>query len=779
MSKHFGDGVKLTLLGWLATVATACCFLPAISNSSYLLQAALLCALLSATGLVLRAVRTPALVVALAQLLLTVEVLVLGFGDDLKYGLLPTERTLDGLGTDISAGLEVAQAYAAPTPEAAGLTLLVLLGIAAVGVFVELLAVGLHRVALTGLPLLTLYTVPVTALPDGVPIYGFLPGAVAFVALLLADERDRLTHWGRLVSRTGQGTDHSQMDTSGLVAAGRKISVIAVSAAVVIPIFVPAFSPQWFDRGTGMGNGPGDGSGASFNDPMVSLAQGLRRPEKVDVLEVSSTVSPQYLRLAVLDQPGPDSWNGSAVTFSSSRPLDDVLPLPTGLSEAATGTPRRITVDPTDAFPSDSRWLPVPFAAQTVDVGGDGDWVYVPRDQTVTATSDDSAESLEQYAVDYVELQPDEDQLRAAADTPVEVTRDFGQVPGGLPPVVQNQAELITSGARSHYEEAVLLQEYFRDSDRFIYDVDAGYGYGYEAMADFLDERRGFCQQFAATMAMMARTLGIPSRIVVGFLQPDRKVDSDSYVISSYDAHAWPELYFEGVGWVRFEPTPSVGAPIPDWAEPIDESSQLNPSGGNPTQTPLDPRINPNTLQNPATDPSADDDATVVGGGGAPPSRGWLVGVGALIVLLLPALIRVTVRRSRLHRPVDQAEAAEAAWRELRDHLRDLRMPWTGSMTPRARARSVAALLDGDQGGLQALHRLCQSVERSRFAASELPGADPTTDVVQVTASIDRAVDRASRLRAWLLPVSLLSGARRNWESWRDRRQVAETTGPA
>ena len=65
----------------------------------------------------------------------------------------------------------------------------------------------------------------------------------------------------------------------------------------------------------------------------------------------------------------------------------------------------------------------------------------------------------------------------------------------------------------------------------------------------------GYCEQFAAAMATMGRTLGIPSRVAVGFLHPERSA-GDTWAFSTHDLHAWPEMYFGGVGWVRFEPTP-------------------------------------------------------------------------------------------------------------------------------------------------------------------------------------------------------------------------------
>lgn len=774
MSQRLEEHVRLSLLGWLTTVATACCFLPTISNQSYLIQAAFLTGLLVAVGIGLRAWRTPALGVLLIQLALLVELLLVAFGDKLKYVLLPTSGTVDGLRHDISAGLDVAQNFAAPTPKSAGLTLLLLFGIGVVAVLVDFFAAGVRRVPLTGLPLLILYTVPVTALPDGVPIYGFLPGAVAYISLLLADERDRLGHWGRLVSRTPHDTVQPTMDTSGLVSNGRRIAVIAVTSAVVLPLFIPAFSSAWFDNGRGVGNGPGNGTNLSFSDPMVSLAQSLQRPVKEDVLVVSGPTPPEYLRLVVLDQPGPDNWSASALDLDNTLSLSRMLPAPEGVGDDVQGSVTELNIAPTNEFPTDSSWLPVPYALRNVSI--DGDWAYVPRDQTVSATSLTSADSLQDYSVSYSQLAFTEEQLRAAGPPPAEIEQEFGQVPDDVPAVVQNLALSATAGAQDAYEQAVLLQTFFRDSEQFSYDIDASYGYGYESMAEFLQKRRGFCQQFAATMAMMARTLDIPSRVVVGFLKPDRQEGDNTYVITSHDVHAWPELYFEGLGWVRFEPTPRSGASPPDYAGDL-TSTGVTPtaSGVAPTE---DPRNrNPNTEQNSSTTDAGANGGG--GGGGAAPSKYWLVLVLLIAILLLPAVLRQGVRRNRLSRPVEHAEAAEAAWMELRDHLRDLRLPWTGSMTPRARQRSVAGLLADDTDGLRALQRLALSVERSRYATASLPGADPATDVVEVMEVIDRRAERAQRFQATFLPASLLPDLRRAWQAWRTghRRPGADEVG--
>src|SRR5690606_14327556 len=94
------------------------------------------------------------------------------------------------------------------------------------------------------------------------------------------------------------------------------------------------------------------------------------------------------------------------------------------------------------------------------------------------------------------------------------------------------------------------------------YSTDIDSGHSTDALVDFLDSRRGYCEQFAGTFAAMARTLGIPARVAVGFTpgDPDPAV-ADTFVVRGRHAHAWPEVWFPQVGWVPFEPTPGRGMP--------------------------------------------------------------------------------------------------------------------------------------------------------------------------------------------------------------------------
>ena len=80
-----------------------------------------------------------------------------------------------------------------------------------------------------------------------------------------------------------------------------------------------------------------------------------------------------------------------------------------------------------------------------------------------------------------------------------------------------------------------------------------------DPITPFYETRRGYCTQFATAMIMMARAQGIPARMAIGFIPGTR--EGSSNIVRASDAHAWPELYFQGSGWLRFEPTASRSGP--------------------------------------------------------------------------------------------------------------------------------------------------------------------------------------------------------------------------
>jgi hypothetical protein len=261
------------------------------------------------------------------------------------------------------------------------------------------------------------------------------------------------------------------------------------------------------------------------------------------------------------------------------------------------------------------------------------------------------------------------------------------------------------------------LQTYFRATTNFTYDIRVAPSRSDDAVWDFLQSKKGYCVHFSTAMAMMARTLGIPARVGVGFL-PGESDRNGSYIVTGHESHAWPELFFEGYGWVRFEPTPAVqtGAP-PRWSDPFQGiSAQADvPDNLVPSSRPL--ATAPATTDNQPAAGAADD-----------AGRAWVpVGITVAIVLALASVgLAVVRRRTRFRADL----TPERAWLRARKRLAARGVTWTDSDTPRTVVASVQDQLLRLAGSpltgapAEALTSLARTVERDRYAPQQ-PEVDP------------------------------------------------------
>jgi transglutaminase-like putative cysteine protease len=246
------------------------------------------------------------------------------------------------------------------------------------------------------------------------------------------------------------------------------------------------------------------------------------------------------------------------------------------------------------------------------------------------------------------------------------------EMPDGLPSVVVETAQNVAAGAATDYDKAIALQAWFRSN--FAYDTDVNFGSDKNAIADFIAAKRGFCQQFAGTFAVMARALGLPSRVAVGFTAGELR-DDGLYHVYGRHAHAWPEVWFAGLGWVAFEPTPGRGNA--DTAQYTGVEGQQATGGATGGPTGSNPGGSTSTTNGVrGTAPEVDDTSgagtgrtttTVVAGaargGGGGPSLPWvLTGVVCLLILWVVAAPRVV--RAVAHRHDETAaDRVVTAWR--------------------------------------------------------------------------------------------------------------------
>ncbi|NND74398.1 MAG: DUF4129 domain-containing protein [Ilumatobacter sp.] len=298
----------------------------------------------------------------------------------------------------------------------------------------------------------------------------------------------------------------------------------------------------------------------------------------------------------------------------------------------------------------------------------------------------------------------DLDALRAAGSTGVG-DPIYLELPDDFPSSVGEIARQVTAGAATPYDVALTLQTWFRSE--FDYSLEVQAGHGTNAIEGFLRDRVGYCEQFAGTYAAMMRTLGIPARVAVGFTPGT--FDGTGYSVLGKNAHAWPEVWFSGLGWVPFEPTPGRGAPGAENytnVPPEQDVSGVDPDA--PRQQPADPDdINtpaPTTTVASSDDPD-DPDAPAIPAGvdqtlgptddaappPEPPSFPWAIVVAiiaAIVLLLAPALIR---RFRRHHEATDDAGAIALLWRRATDALGEVGVRTKSSLTPEEHAVAAAA----------------------------------------------------------------------------------------
>jgi transglutaminase-like putative cysteine protease len=309
----------------------------------------------------------------------------------------------------------------------------------------------------------------------------------------------------------------------------------------------------------------------------------------------------------------------------------------------------------------------------------------------------------------------------------------------------------------------VALQDYFRDNS-FVYSTQTPLKQGYDGdgsrvIARFLEVKSGYCVHFASAMALMARTLGIPSRVAEGYLpgatSGGTATNPGEYTVTSDDLHAWPELYFAGVGWVPFEPTVGRGT-VPDYTRP--QTDAAAPSATSTTTSSSAPRaLVPTDPANPAG--SAPLTTT---SGAQPLATGVGVALLAVAVLLAPAVWRRMRRRRRIRELTEEWGGATLAWDELRDTVRDLGWTAPPTETPRVFAERVAAAVAGTSADA-ALHRLLAALERDAYGPpTRRWAAGLADDLESVLGALEAQAGPVLRTKALLIPVSLLPAA---WSS--------------
>ncbi|MEU9193425.1 DUF3488 and transglutaminase-like domain-containing protein [Streptomyces hundungensis] len=760
---------RLALCAYLATVLAACSMLPLVDPASWILQAAFLLAIVAGVGALARRVPLARPLTVLAQLVVALLLLTLVFARHQALGgVLPGPHAVERLNSLLQQGTSDVGQYAIPAPATPGIRLMMVGGVLIIGLAVDALAVTFRSAAPAGLPLLALYSVAAGLSSGGASWLWFVLAAAGYLLLLLAEGRDRLSQWGRVFGGAARAPGRAQQgvfDNAAPLApvrTGRRIGVLALGIALVIPALLPALDGGLLGGAGGGGGGDGSGGTISAVNPLVSLQNSLNQPEDREVLRYNTNAEDTkelYLRIVALDEFDGASWK------SSERRIKDVpdpLPRPDGLSPVVATTEVQTSVSAAGWYAQS--WLPMPFPATQVKIKGD--WRFEPVGRTLVGDRKQTTRGA-QYTVGSLLIRPTAAQLANAAAPPADLLKEYTRVPDSLPSVVSATARQVTGGAANNYEKAVKLQDWFSTNGGFTYNTRVQSGSGTEAIANFLQEKEGFCVHFSFSMAAMARTLGIPARVAVGFTPGTPRADG-TMSVGLRDAHAWPELYFQGVGWTRFEPTPTRGT-APDYtrqqAPAGSPSSPAEPSRRASTEPSAAPSVADSCP--PAARRLGDCGPSAAAGVAAPtdggPSASALLGValGAVVLLvlpLLPLLWRTRIRARRLgsggRTPADAVARTLAAWQEITDTAWDHGILPDESQTPRKAAARVVRLGGLDGAAAESAHRAASAVEQVLYAPVPQPTPGLVDDVARVTSGLRARATRRQTLRAILAPRS-------------------------
>jgi transglutaminase-like putative cysteine protease len=758
---------RLSLTGAVATAAATLSLHTVFAGGAWFFPIIGCIALVFATTSAARGARLPSVlhpVLAAAVVLLWITFL------DARHvaiaGFIPGPGALRVLGQVTRNGFTDVHRLATPVPTHRGVVLLAVVGIAAMSLVIDLLVVQFRRCALAGLPLLGLFTTCAAVGHHGAGIFAFVVSAAAFLWLLFVDSQEQVTRWGTSVTgdesrRRRSLWSESRPDPaagSTATALGRRIGGAAIGLGVVVPLIIPGLHTG-IDRHT-IGTGTGDGSSSIHTvNPIVSVGSDLNSTTAVPVITYrTNAANPGYLRLTSLDKFDGQGFSASPLQAPPNSHVDGRLPgvTPPAPTPADPVVTTSVSVSPT----LEAHWLPVDSEPASVKVGGD--WLYDSLSGTIFSARDDTRGV--KYTTTSVALQPTAAQLSATVPPGPALNEDLS-LPATLSPAVTKLTKRVAGKAKTSYQVALAIQNYLAGGNRFVYDTSAKASTGPDPLANFLlRSKRGFCQQFSTAMAVMARIMGIPSRVAVGFTRGTKRPDG-SWLVTTHDAHAWPELYFQGVGWVPFEPTPRGDgqAVTPAYATPGGANT-----GNDPTQKSANNKPNGTDIPNKGLPGGLRHNAAGGAGGSATltaathhsSTKSMLVELVLLLIalaLVLPGSLRLVWRWSRRYRMRTPARAAEAAWEELRGVALDLHAPWDEMFSPRQAAAAVARVMPKDRELSEALGRVALAEERARYARDPGPaGPELWADVDRVARALRNRLEPMQRLRYRVFPRSVL-----------------------
>ncbi len=492
----------------------------------------------------------------------------------------------------------------------------------------------------------------------------FLGAVMTFVVLAEISAAPRARPW--LSGATAAG--ERSLLRSGLWMAG---------VAVLLAVLVGPQLPGAYSRGIlGVGDKGSRKSGTRVTlSPLVDIRGRLVGQSTVELFTVKAEVE-SYWRITSLDRFDGTIWS----SLSNYRPAGTRLPT------VATDAARADTTRSTQEFAISglaSIWLPAAYRPERLNASGK---IRFDPDSGSLATDKATSDGLKYTVESALPRLNAADLTAAGAAVPADIAARYLELPNNMSRVVGQTAQRVVGAETSPYKRAKALQDWFRAN--FTYNLQVEPGHDQNAMERFLASRQGYCEQFAGTYAAMARSLGLPARVAVGFTFGTLGADG-LWHVTGKEAHAWPEVYLGGYGWVAFEPTPGRGLP---GAEQYTDVTPAQAADAPPVTV-------PDTAAR-AEEPAPAGDASTAAGPLpiAPSAAGPRTAVAAVLVTLAALYaggVPVLNRRRRHRRRAGAATPADrvlVAWAEATEDMA------AAGLAPRP-----------DETAVEFAHRVCRA----------------------------------------------------------------------
>ncbi len=672
----------------------------------------------------------------------------------LWFGLIPTGQSVSDINHLVDQAHQIMEGDHAPVPASAPLRLLVAAALVLLVALTDILGVLLRQPLLAAAPLLEVLAVAsATSSRSANPVW-FAAAAIGFLLILLAGTRLQDAAWGPSVD-----------GSAGRLAGGRRMAATGIVAALIIPLLLPAVPTNLLAKAAHHdtnGSLAGDGNGLLTLSSLASLQGSLKltTPKNLFQVQVGTTDAPFYVRQEVDDLFTTSGWKPSGSTFGDPMQVSlaqndyPVLPSSSG-SDKSNSMEMQATFS---ILNLGGQTLPILANPKALRIkGNDGQW-----NSTTSNVTGVNLKRKMVYTEDVEQPSPSVKDLEAAPAWDSGGNQQLEQRYRSLPKQPDEVAQLVaqlTGDLSTPYDKARAISDYFTDGKHgFTYSLDATGGDTQNALLNFLHQKKGFCQQYAAAAAVLMRQAGLPSRVVVGYTHHAPGANG-VFVVTTLDAHAWVEVYFPTIGWIPFDPTPLSGL---DTARTVGLPWATHPGAApESTDVPNTDVNRPSSAGGSAADTSS---AATASGSSGPhiPRLVWQIGLPILVVLILFALLLVGprfLRRRQRKRRLDRARSTgnpELLWLELAATANDRNALWPRTMTV-GQVPDWLGRHGVDERGRLAVQTIAGSVERDRFS-SQLVTTLPPEEIRALDLALTRWAKRTDRrlslLNRWL-PKSL------------------------